>query len=68
MTANLEPGEYDFHCAVHPFMTGQIIVLATAKEEQEEESSSPIIEPDAQVIPDEPQIEREPPSIDFDIL
>jgi cytochrome c oxidase subunit 2 len=25
-TANLEPGEYDFHCAVHPFMMGKIIV------------------------------------------
>jgi plastocyanin len=26
MTANLQAGEYDFHCAVHPFMTGKIIV------------------------------------------
>jgi cytochrome c oxidase subunit II len=26
MTANLEAGEHDFHCAVHPFMTGKIIV------------------------------------------
>jgi cytochrome c oxidase subunit II len=25
-TANLEPGEYDFHCAVHPFMTGKLKV------------------------------------------
>ena len=25
-TADLEAGEYDFHCAVHPFMTGKIIV------------------------------------------
>jgi len=25
-TATLEPGEYDFHCAVHPFMMGKIIV------------------------------------------
>jgi len=25
-TTNLEPGEYDFHCAVHPFMMGKIIV------------------------------------------
>jgi len=25
-TANLEPGEYDFHCAVHPFMMGKITV------------------------------------------
>jgi cytochrome c oxidase subunit II len=25
-TANLEAGEYDFHCAVHPFMMGKIIV------------------------------------------
>ena len=26
MTANLQAGEYDFHCSVHPFMTGKIIV------------------------------------------
>jgi cytochrome c oxidase subunit 2 len=26
MTANLQAGEYDFHCAVHPFMMGKIIV------------------------------------------
>ena len=26
MTTNLQAGEYDFHCAVHPFMTGKIIV------------------------------------------
>jgi plastocyanin len=25
-TANLQAGEYDFHCSVHPFMTGKIIV------------------------------------------
>jgi cytochrome c oxidase subunit II len=25
-TADLEAGEYDYHCAVHPFMTGKIIV------------------------------------------
>src|ERR671920_1926507 len=25
-TANLEPGEYDFHCAVHPFMLGKLKV------------------------------------------
>jgi plastocyanin len=25
-TANLQAGEYDFHCAVHPFMMGKIIV------------------------------------------
>ena len=25
-TADLEAGEYDFHCSVHPFMTGKIIV------------------------------------------
>jgi cytochrome c oxidase subunit II len=26
-TANLEPGEYDFHCAVHPSMTGKLKVV-----------------------------------------
>jgi cytochrome c oxidase subunit II len=26
VTANLQAGEYDFHCTVHPFMTGKIIV------------------------------------------
>ena len=26
MTANVQAGEYDFHCSVHPFMTGKIIV------------------------------------------
>ena len=26
MTANLQAGEYDFHCSVHPFMTVKIIV------------------------------------------
>jgi cytochrome c oxidase subunit II len=26
MTANLQAGEYDFHCSVHPFMMGKIIV------------------------------------------
>jgi cytochrome c oxidase subunit II len=25
-TADLEAGEYDYHCTVHPFMTGKIIV------------------------------------------
>jgi plastocyanin len=25
-TADIEAGEYDYHCAVHPFMTGKIIV------------------------------------------
>src|SRR5215207_475648 len=25
-TADLEAGEYDYHCAVHPFMTGKITV------------------------------------------
>jgi plastocyanin len=40
VTANLQAGEYDLHCAVHPFMTGQIIVSATEKEEQQEEQQS----------------------------
>jgi cytochrome c oxidase subunit II len=26
-TANLEPGEYDFHCAIYPFKTGKLKVL-----------------------------------------
>jgi plastocyanin len=26
VTANLEAAEYNYHCAVHPFMTGKIIV------------------------------------------
>ena len=25
-TTNLQPGQYDFHCAVHPFMTGKLKV------------------------------------------
>jgi plastocyanin len=25
-TANVQPGEYDFHCAIHPFMMGKIKV------------------------------------------
>jgi cytochrome c oxidase subunit 2 len=25
-TTNVQPGEYDFHCAIHPFMMGKIIV------------------------------------------
>ena len=27
VTATLEPGEYDFHCTVHPFMTGKLKVV-----------------------------------------
>ena len=52
MTAILKPGEYDFHCAVHPFMSGQIIISTIAKEEQEQpsSSSSSITESETQVL------------------
>ena len=27
LTSNLEPGEYDFHSAIYPFMTGKLKVV-----------------------------------------
>jgi hypothetical protein len=52
MTAILKPGEYDFHCDVHPFMSGQIIISTIAKEqlEQPSSSSSSITESETQVL------------------
>ena len=41
------------HCAVHPFMSGQIIISTIAKEEQEQpssSSSSSITESETQVL------------------